>query len=658
MWYLMGAACVFALSVMGCSETSGGSGGTGGAQKGACTSPDDLAIVCAPDFVDGAFGCGSRTIGRCESSDAECISTISSECLQEQHDMSADCGDCFGEATACVLANCQDCVGGVNSQECLVCRAEHCNDDLYDCSGDIVSGCDGDVWCQHVECDDYVDCTQNVCDPADGVCSYPAVADGTSCAGGRCRSGACSLTDTVLPCTEQGIRNAVAAGDGPYTFDCDGETRIATGTEIVIDKDVRLEGGGQMIIDGGLNHRVFSVSRGATVELSGFVITGGRATDVPRGAGIANYGTLKLTDCAVEDNGPEEGDEYMDPVPPEVRGAGVFNDGTLTLVNTRVAHNTGLIGGGIWNQEDLAVIESQIFLNVAIGDGGGLYNARAGTVTLTKSLVEANRGAEGGGIVNDGTVMVAESQVFANAAGGRGGGILNLGTVVLAEAELSGNGAGETGGGIENAESGTLTLRDVTVSSNHADLAGGIFNSGNMILMKSTVSWNGALVLGGIWNSFGGTLAATNSTVSSNEARFLVSDLYNDGTLALTNTTVSKREDVLPTAILNTGFLTMTHSLLDADCEGAIISNGNNIESPGDTCGFEQETDMVNVGDEDLALGPLEDNGGPTMTHALGEGSVAIDVIPEDACEVDEDQRGESRPAGSGCDVGAFEVKP
>ena len=65
-------------------------------------------------------------------------------------------------------------------------------------------------------------------------------------------------------------------------------------------------------------------------------------------------------------------------------------------------------------------------------------------------------------------------------------------------------------------------------------------------------------------------------------------------------------------------------------------------------------------------LGPLQNNGGPTETHALLPGSVAIDQIPEADC-VDEDgeplitdQRGELRPAGaeSKCDVGAFEVQP
>jgi hypothetical protein len=102
--------------------------------------------------------------------------------------------------------------------------------------------------------------------------------------------------------------------------------------------------------------------------------------------------------------------------------------------------------------------------------------------------------------------------------------------------------------------------------------------------------------------------------------------------------------------------------VVDSDCAGGTArSGGGNLESPGDTCGFNQPTDAVNISADDLKLGPLADNGGPTMTHALGAGSVAIDVIPEADC-VDADgeplmtdQRGEPRPVGDGCDVGAFE---
>jgi hypothetical protein len=96
------------------------------------------------------------------------------------------------------------------------------------------------------------------------------------------------------------------------------------------------------------------------------------------------------------------------------------------------------------------------------------------------------------------------------------------------------------------------------------------------------------------------------------------------------------------------------------------VSVGGNLESPGNTCDFYQPTDQVNVTAQQLNLGPLQDNGGPTQTHALGAGSVAINQIPaEDCVDADgapltTDQRGEPRPETGGtlCDVGAFEVQP
>jgi len=115
--------------------------------------------------------------------------------------------------------------------------------------------------------------------------------------------------------------------------------------------------------------------------------------------------------------------------------------------------------------------------------------------------------------------------------------------------------------------------------------------------------------------------------------------------------------------ISNRGTMTLANSVIESDCEGSATSNGYNIESPGDTCGFEQPTDQVNVSADDLKLGPLQDNGGPTMTHALGAGSVAIDVIPTDECvdaggaPLTTDQRGVTRPQGSACDAGSVEME-
>ncbi|MEZ4519269.1 MAG: choice-of-anchor Q domain-containing protein [Chloroflexota bacterium] len=68
-------------------------------------------------------------------------------------------------------------------------------------------------------------------------------------------------------------------------------------------------------------------------------------------------------------------------------------------------------------------------------------------------------------------------------------------------------------------------------------------------------------------------------------------------------------------------------------------------------------------------LGPLVDNGGPTLTHALMSGSPAIDRVPDSNCSADPvngvDQRGQPRNVdGNGnvtskeCDIGAYELQP
>jgi hypothetical protein len=204
---------------------------------------------------------------------------------------------------------------------------------------------------------------------------------------------------------------------------------------------------------------------------------------------------------------------------------------------------------------------------------------------------------------------------------------------------VSGNTADTTGGGIAN--SGTLTLTNSTVSGNNAEVGGGIFN-------------------------YDGTLTLTNSTVSGNTADFGGGGIYNGGTLTMTNSTVSGNTATEGNSISNAGFgtMTLTNSLVDGDCQfgpnNVTESNGGNIESPGNTCRFDQPTDHVSVTEHDLNLGPLADNGGLTETHALGVGSVAIDHIPAVDCEVGEDQRGQPRPetGGTMCDVGAFEVQP
>src|SRR5690606_23632283 len=59
--------------------------------------------------------------------------------------------------------------------------------------------------------------------------------------------------------------------------------------------------------------------------------------------------------------------------------------------------------------------------------------------------------------------------------------------------------------------------------------------------------------------------------------------------------------------------------------------------------------------DQNPLLGPLADNGGDTLTHALLSGSPATDTGGAAVCPAT-DQRGAPRPQGAGCDIGAYEA--
>jgi hypothetical protein len=96
------------------------------------------------------------------------------------------------------------------------------------------------------------------------------------------------------------------------------------------------------------------------------------------------------------------------------------------------------------------------------------------------------------------------------------------------------------------------------------------------------------------------------------------------------------------------------------DCWGPFGSQGHNLIQNLFDCSFSGDTASDIVG-QDARLGALEDNGGPTLTHALVTDSPALDRIDRAACtdndgqRVHDDQRGVRRPQGPACDIGAFE---
>jgi CSLREA domain-containing protein len=276
------------------------------------------------------------------------------------------------------------------------------------------------------------------------------------------------------------------------------------------------------------------------------------------------------------------------------------------------------------------------------GNGGGILNAGAGQVTFIGSMIADNAASHGAGAVNEiGELIFIDSILRGNQASNQGGGLFNtgFGSAVFIESSISNNSAGNGGGGIFN-EDGMLNLERSTVDSNTAgDAGGGILNGGQAMIINSTLSGNTAGNLGGGIFTIN-QLTLSSATLTLNGASSNGGGIYVEGQGNLTNTIVAANSP-------------------GGDCfvgiSGTLISGGYNLDSDG-TCNLTQSSDIP-LGN--AALAPLQNNGGPTLTHALLDNSQAIDT-GSPICLLT-DQRGEPRPQDgdgdgiSACDIGAFE---
>lgn len=272
---------------------------------------------------------------------------------------------------------------------------------------------------------------------------------------------------------------------------------------------------------------------------------------------------------------------------------------------------------------------------------GGSADVTIRGVTITNgSLPNASPSDGGGGVFAQRSTLLLVDCVVTNNRAHYSGGLYNLiGTATIVNCTFSGNDApfsASRGGGIHN--TGTLTIRNSTLSGNTATLGlgGGIYNNGGtVVILNSTVSGNSSSIGGGVHNDSGGQVSIFSSTLSGNTGTVGVGGIQNGGTLTLQNTIVG-----------------------GGGCAGnPVTSNGHNL-STDSSCGLTGPGDLPNT---DPILGPLANNGGPTQTHATLAGSPAIDAVPTANCTdannqaLTTDQRGQPRPFGPACDIGAYE---
>jgi len=250
----------------------------------------------------------------------------------------------------------------------------------------------------------------------------------------------------------------------------------------------------------------------------------------------------------------------------------------------------------------------------------------------------------GGGIRNRGNlklsgVVIASNRVRGSDVGDAGGGLYNESNCILTNSTFTGN-RGSTGGGIHNAGGGSLSISASAIHDNIALAGGGLSNDGLATLINVTISGNHANsnsypAGGGIHNT--SHLEMLQSTIASNTSSGHGGGIYNEGDAVLTNTIVAgnSKPNCFPARPL--------------------LSRGNNLED-GDSCMLDTcRSDLINT---DPELDPLQNHGGPTLTHGLLIGSPAVDRGRDlSSIGITEDQRGFPRPDGTLFDIGAFETR-
>ena len=287
--------------------------------------------------------------------------------------------------------------------------------------------------------------------------------------------------------------------------------------------------------------------------------------------------------------------------------------------------------------------------------GGGIRNGE-GSLTLAGVVVKGSEAvadggaedrAEGGGVYSEGPLVLRDSVIAENAArasGGAaetlaaGGGVAAFDSLTVERSTISYNVAGASGGGgIASAQGGGLLAPDQTE------------------IELSTISGNSAIAADG-----GTQTRAAGGGITAFEGNLTGTTLAGNAATS-TGQAFGANLDAVMTTVVRDSIVAGPLGGA-ASCNGATVSGGYNLDDGG-SCEFEAGSDLNGVA---AGLDPvLKDNGGPTPTHALLPGSIALDR--GNSFGETTDQRGLPRPGdfpaisnkegGDGSDIGAFELQ-
>jgi len=178
---------------------------------------------------------------------------------------------------------------------------------------------------------------------------------------------------------EGSLRDTIALASSGDTIEFDRSlaenTITLTSGPLDITEDLTIVGleANKVSISGNSNSGVFNIISGVTATICLLTITQG-ANNL--GGGIYNEGTLHLINNTISQNQADQ-------------GGGVFSSGTLNLINNTITENQADQGGGVFSSGTLTLLSNTLSDNQAITAGGGLYNS-GGTATIANNIIANN----------------------------------------------------------------------------------------------------------------------------------------------------------------------------------------------------------------------------------------------------------------------------
>ncbi len=499
-----------------------------------------------------------------------------------------------------------------------------------------------------------------------------SAATGSGTGGAISTSGTLSITNSTLSNNQ-----STAGGGGIFNFSSGTVTvsgcsfsgnHASSGGAILNDRTLTVANSTFANNSSGMGGAISNNIGGGTLTISNSTVSNNQASGF--GGGIQNTGTLTVTGSTLSGN--SAGTE----------GGAIFNNGRSTVTNSTLTNNTSDYGGAIDNYSGTLTIDDSLLTgNQGNRGGGAIYNRSSSSFSITNSTILSNSSLRGGGIFNVSSGTLSNTTISGNLSSEYGGGGINdfshysntqltnctisgnsapvgagvycyLGSLTLTSCSISGNTASYGGGGIDANYRSNVSISNSSISGNstYGYDGGGVYAEHNqsLTITNSTISGNHAAGAGGGIGIYISAVSVSNSTITGNTSQ-AGGGIYSDShsSLQITNSTVSSNSAPSASGVdatnPNSGSVTIGNSIIAGNLGSADLSApAASFSAPN------------LIGGNPL-LGPLQNNGGPTLTMAPLPGSPAIDAGDNTGAPAT-DQRGFNRIVNGVIDIGAVEV--